>query len=68
MIPVSAVIASAIEDAVGFRIDAMPLNPSLLFDLSAEHRAAGSGHRDRPEAGRRRIPGRHCRTTDRGTP
>ena len=33
VIPVAAVIASAVEDAMGFRIDAMPLNPSLLFDL-----------------------------------
>ncbi|MGS0684876.1 molybdopterin cofactor-binding domain-containing protein, partial [Nakamurella sp. GG22] len=33
VIPVSAVIASAVEDAVGFRIDSMPLNPSALFDL-----------------------------------
>jgi CO/xanthine dehydrogenase Mo-binding subunit len=33
VIPVAAVIAAAIEDAMGFRIDQMPLNPSLLFDL-----------------------------------
>jgi CO/xanthine dehydrogenase Mo-binding subunit len=33
VIPVAAVIASAVEDAMGFRIDAMPLSPSLLFDL-----------------------------------
>jgi CO/xanthine dehydrogenase Mo-binding subunit len=33
VIPVSAVIAAAVEDAMGFRIDAMPLNPSRLFDL-----------------------------------
>jgi len=33
VIPVSAVIAAAIEDAMGFRIDAMPINPSALFDL-----------------------------------
>jgi CO/xanthine dehydrogenase Mo-binding subunit len=33
VIPVSAVIAAAVEDAMGFRIDAMPLSPSLLFDL-----------------------------------
>ena len=33
VIPVSAVIASAVEDAMGFRISAMPLNPSRLFDL-----------------------------------
>ena len=39
MIPVSAVIASAVEDAVGFRIDAMPISPSRLFELYAEHAA-----------------------------
>ena len=33
VIPVSAVIAAAVEDAMGFHIDAMPLNPSRLFDL-----------------------------------
>ena len=36
VIPVSAVIAAAVEDAMGFRIDAMPINPSLLFDLRRE--------------------------------
>lgn len=34
-----AVIASAVEDAVGFRIDAMPLNPNLLFKLRNEFAA-----------------------------
>ncbi|WP_440100893.1 aerobic carbon-monoxide dehydrogenase large subunit [Streptosporangium sp. H16] len=33
VIPVSAVIASAIEDAEGIRIDRMPISPSDLFDL-----------------------------------
>lgn len=33
MIPGSAVIASAIEDAEGIRIDKMPISPSELFDL-----------------------------------
>jgi CO/xanthine dehydrogenase Mo-binding subunit len=33
VIPVSAVIAAAVEDAMGFRIEKMPLSPSLLFDL-----------------------------------
>ncbi len=33
VIPGSAAIASAIEDAEGFPIHAMPLSPSLLFDL-----------------------------------
>jgi CO/xanthine dehydrogenase Mo-binding subunit len=40
VIPVSALIASAVEDAVGFPIDSMPLNPSALFDL---HRRADAG-------------------------
>jgi CO/xanthine dehydrogenase Mo-binding subunit len=40
VIPVSALIASAVEDAVGFPIDSMPLNPSALFDL---HRRAATG-------------------------
>ena len=39
VIPVPAVIASAVEDAVGFRIDAMPLNPNLLFKLRNEFAA-----------------------------
>ncbi|GHH64452.1 dehydrogenase/oxidase [Streptosporangium violaceochromogenes] len=33
VIPVSAVIASAVEDAEGIPIDRMPLSPSELFDL-----------------------------------
>ncbi|SNS18416.1 CO or xanthine dehydrogenase, Mo-binding subunit [Streptosporangium subroseum] len=33
VIPGSAVIASAIEDAEGIRIDKMPISPSELFDL-----------------------------------
>ena len=33
VIPVSAVIASAIEDAEGITIDKMPISPSELFDL-----------------------------------
>ncbi|TNY34979.1 aerobic carbon-monoxide dehydrogenase large subunit [Thermomonospora catenispora] len=33
VIPVSAVIASAVEDAEGIRIDAMPLSPDGLFRL-----------------------------------
>lgn len=39
VIPVSAVIASAVEDAEGLRVDAMPLSPDELFDLRrrAEH-------------------------------
>jgi carbon-monoxide dehydrogenase large subunit len=37
VIPGSAAIASAIEDAEGFRIVRMPISPSELFDLRAEH-------------------------------
>ncbi|MDP9841269.1 aerobic carbon-monoxide dehydrogenase large subunit [Streptosporangium lutulentum] len=33
VIPGSAVIASAVEDAEGIRIDKMPISPSELFDL-----------------------------------
>jgi CO/xanthine dehydrogenase Mo-binding subunit len=39
VIPVSAVIASAVEDAVGFRIDAMPISPNILFGLRVEFAA-----------------------------
>lgn len=35
VIPVSAVLASAIEDAEGFPIDRMPISPSELFHLRA---------------------------------
>ncbi|GAA2016145.1 xanthine dehydrogenase family protein [Nakamurella flavida] len=42
VIPVPAVLASAVEDAVGFPITAMPLNPSLLFDLRTRHARAGA--------------------------
>ena len=37
VIPGMAVIASAIEDAEGFRISRMPISPSELFDLRREH-------------------------------
>jgi hypothetical protein len=33
VIPVSALIASAVEDAVGFPIDSMPLSPNDLYYL-----------------------------------
>lgn len=70
VIPVPAVIASAVEDAVGFRIDAMPLNPDLLFGLRADFAAgnieaipsqAKSGQdqevsRPKPRASRQRKP------------
>ncbi|MBF8187563.1 xanthine dehydrogenase family protein [Nonomuraea sp. K274] len=35
VIPVAAVIASAVEDAEGIEIDRMPISPSELFDLRA---------------------------------
>jgi carbon-monoxide dehydrogenase large subunit len=37
IIPGHAVIASAIEDAEGFRIDRMPISPSELFELRQRH-------------------------------
>jgi carbon-monoxide dehydrogenase large subunit len=37
VIPGSAAIASAIEDAEGIRISAMPISPSELFELRREH-------------------------------
>ena len=33
VIPVSAVIASAVEDAEGVRVDAMPISPDELYTL-----------------------------------
>ena len=36
-IPVTAVIASAIEDAEGFPIRAMPISPSELWELRRVH-------------------------------
>ncbi|RIJ76190.1 xanthine dehydrogenase family protein molybdopterin-binding subunit [Nakamurella silvestris] len=39
VIPVPAVLASAIENAMGFRISAMPVNPNLLFALRQAHEA-----------------------------
>jgi CO/xanthine dehydrogenase Mo-binding subunit len=39
VIPVSAVIAAAIEDAEGIEIDRMPISPSELFELRARHAA-----------------------------
>jgi CO/xanthine dehydrogenase Mo-binding subunit len=43
VIPGHAVLASAIEDAEGFRITRMPISPSELYDLRARH-AAGELH------------------------
>jgi CO/xanthine dehydrogenase Mo-binding subunit len=39
VIPGHAVIASAVEDAEGFRIDRMPISPSELFELRRRHAA-----------------------------
>ena len=39
-IPVSAVLASAIEDAEGFPIRSMPISPSELWELRRQHAAA----------------------------
>jgi CO/xanthine dehydrogenase Mo-binding subunit len=39
VIPGHAVIASAIEDAEGFRIDRMPISPSELWELRRRHAA-----------------------------
>jgi CO/xanthine dehydrogenase Mo-binding subunit len=36
-IPVTAVIASAIEDAEGFPITSMPISPNELWDLRHRH-------------------------------
>ncbi|MDA8371748.1 MAG: aerobic carbon-monoxide dehydrogenase large subunit [Nocardiopsaceae bacterium] len=37
VIPASAAIAAAVEDAEGFRIDQMPISPSELFHLRRRH-------------------------------
>ena len=70
VIPVPAVIASAVEDAVGFRIDAMPLDPSLLFDLRNRHaageiRSTATGQR---RVGRDGRSAENTATTEQGAP
>ncbi len=42
VIPSAAVFASAIEDAEGFPITAMPISPSDLFELRQQHRPGAS--------------------------
>jgi CO/xanthine dehydrogenase Mo-binding subunit len=42
VIPVGAVVASAIEDALGIPITEMPLSPQLLFELTRPDRRARS--------------------------
>jgi len=49
VIPGSAVLASAIEDAEGFRIDRMPISPSELWELRRRH--AGEEHAGEEHAG-----------------
>jgi carbon-monoxide dehydrogenase large subunit len=39
VIPGSAVLAAAIEDAEGFHIDSMPISPAQLWDLRRRHEA-----------------------------
>ncbi|WP_067832339.1 aerobic carbon-monoxide dehydrogenase large subunit [Actinomadura kijaniata] len=46
VIPVSAVIAAAVEDAEGIEVNAMPLSPDDLFHL--RRRAAGRCHPEPP--------------------
>jgi aerobic carbon-monoxide dehydrogenase large subunit len=41
VIPGAAVVAAAIEDAEGFRIDKMPISPSELWELRRRHEAGG---------------------------
>jgi hypothetical protein len=56
-IPVSAVIASAIEDAEGFPITRMPISPNDLWELRRRHEAgnlpslrrAGTAHSSETE-------------------
>ncbi|GAB3449598.1 molybdopterin-dependent oxidoreductase [Streptomonospora sediminis] len=39
VIPASAVLAAAVEDAEGFRVDRMPISPAELFELRRRHAA-----------------------------
>ncbi len=41
VIPVSAVLAAAVEDATGIRIESMPLSPSRLFHLRQDRSGEG---------------------------
>ncbi len=42
VIPTSAVIAAAIEDAEGISITSMPISPSELFELRLAHAGSSS--------------------------
>ncbi len=46
VIPGSAAIASALEDAEGIPIRRMPISPSELFHLRLQHQATGSSQKD----------------------
>jgi carbon-monoxide dehydrogenase large subunit len=48
VIPGAAVFASAIEDAEGIPITAMPISPSDLFELRRRHGHDKHGHQHRP--------------------
>src|SRR5262249_59502580 len=58
VIPGAAVLASAIEDAEGFRIDRMPISPSELWEL---RRRPAAGGRPAPAGGDRRPGGGEAR-------
>ena len=62
VIPGTAAIASAIEDAVGRRIAAMPISPTELYDLMRNARLGTDrgATRRRPEQERWREPRRLC--------
>jgi aerobic carbon-monoxide dehydrogenase large subunit len=55
-IPVSAVIASAIEDAEGFPITSMPISPMELWKLRQRHRAGEVPPLHRARSGRPSAP------------
>src|SRR5699024_7758225 len=58
VIPVSALIASAVEDAVGYPIDSVPLSPSDLYAL--QQRAAAG---ELPSVTNARPPSTRTRAT-----
>ncbi len=45
VIPVSAAIASALSDAEGFSLTAMPISPTELYGLRRQHAATSEEHR-----------------------
>ena len=66
VIPVSALIASAIEDAVGFPVDSMPISPNDLYRLHERFAAGELPHVERyaasPSAATRARRGAATRT------